>query len=221
METAQLAKLLTAVQEGRLSVAEAVAQWPDQAGGAPDFVVLDHGRAARTGMPEVVFCQGKTPEQVVTIVGRLLSNEGRALATRASVETGEAVMAAYPQARWHQAARVIALGEAAAPPCAADAPFVAVVTAGTSDIPVAEEAALTLEFLGHCVQRVYDVGVAGIHRLMNRLDVNSTLSSGILSGKSMCPEVPGRRNERHCSRLILTFPSGSMRAVNSVSTACW
>ena len=80
------------------------------------------------------------------------------------------MLAAYPQARWHQAARVIALGEAA-PPSAANAPFVAVVTAGTSDIPVAEEAALTLEFLGHNVRRVNDVGVAGIHRLMNRLDV--------------------------------------------------
>ena len=95
METAQLAKLLTAVQEGRLSVAEAVAQWPGQAGGAPDFAVLDHGRVACTGMPEVVFCQGKTPDQVVAIVGRLLINEGRARAMRASVETGEAVMAAY------------------------------------------------------------------------------------------------------------------------------
>jgi len=167
----RLTQLLTAVQEGRLSVAEAVAQWPGQAGGAPDFAVLDHGRAARTGMPEVVFCQGKTPEQVVAIVGRLLTHEGRALATRASTETAEAVLAAYPQARWHQDARVIALGESAAPPSAADAPFVAVVTAGTSDIPVAEEAALTLEFLGHNVRRVYDVGVAGIHRLMNRLDV--------------------------------------------------
>jgi pyridinium-3,5-biscarboxylic acid mononucleotide synthase len=167
----RLTQLLTAVQEGRLSVAEAVAQWPAQAGGAPDFAVLDHGRAARTGMPEVVFCQGKTPTQVVAIVGRLLANEGRALATRASVETAEAVLTTYPQARWHQAARVIALGVSAAPPCAADTPFVAVVTAGTSDIPVAEEAALTLEFLGHCVQRVFDVGVAGIHRLINRLDV--------------------------------------------------
>ena len=116
METAQLAELLTAVQEGRLSVAEALAQWPDQAGQAPDFAVLDHGRAARTGMPEVVFCQGKTPEQVVAIVGRLLTNEGRALATRASVETAEAVLAAYPQARWQQAARVIALGDMPAPP---------------------------------------------------------------------------------------------------------
>ena len=135
------------------------------------FAVLDHDRAGRTGMPEVVFCQGKTPEQVVAIVGRLLTNEGRALATRASAETAEAVLAAYPQAQWHAAARVISLGALPVPPCADDAPFVAVVTAGTGDIPVAEEAALTLEFLGHCVRRVYDVGVAGIHRLMNRLDV--------------------------------------------------
>jgi pyridinium-3,5-biscarboxylic acid mononucleotide synthase len=171
MDADRLTQLLTAVQDGRLSVAEVVAQWPDQAGGVSNFAVLDHGRAGRTGMPEVVFCQGKTPEQVVAIVGRLLTNEGRALATRASVETAEAVLAAYPQARWQQAARVIALGDAAAPPCAEDTPFVAVVTAGTSDIPVAEEAALTLEFLGHCVRRVYDVGVAGIHRLMHRLDV--------------------------------------------------
>jgi hypothetical protein len=170
-DTDRLTQLLTAVQEGRLSVAEAVARWPDQAAGAPDFAVLDHGRAARTGMPEVVFCQGKTPAQVVAIVGRLLTHEGRALATRASTETAEAVLAAYPQARWHQTARVIALEEIAAPAHAADEPFVAVVTAGTSDIPVAEEAALTLEFLGHNVRRVYDVGVAGIHRLMNRLDV--------------------------------------------------
>ena len=103
MEISQLTQLLVAVQEGRLSVAEAVAQWPDQADRAPDFAVLDHGRAARTGMPEVVFCQGKTPEQVVAIIGRLLTIEGRALATRASVETAEAVLAAYPQARGTQA----------------------------------------------------------------------------------------------------------------------
>jgi pyridinium-3,5-biscarboxylic acid mononucleotide synthase len=171
MGTAQLAELLTAVQEGRMSVAEAVAQWPDQGGGPSDFAVLDHGRAARTGMPEVVFCQGKTPAQVVAIVGRLLTKEGRALATRASIEIAQAVLAAYPQARWYQAARVIALGTSETPPYAENTPFVAVVTAGTSDIPVAEEAALTLEFLGHSVQRVYDVGVAGIHRLINRLDV--------------------------------------------------
>jgi hypothetical protein len=141
------------------------------AGPAPDFAFLDHSRAVRTGMPEVVFCQGKTPEQVVAIVGRLLAAEGRALATRASTATAEAVLGAYPHAQWHAAAHVISVGAATAPPSAADAPFVAVVTAGTSDIPVAEEAALTLEFLGHCVERVYDVGVAGIHRLLGRLDI--------------------------------------------------
>lgn len=136
-----------------------------------DFAVLDHGRAGRTGMPEVVFCQGKTPAQVVEIVGRLLANEGRALATRASVETAEAVLAAYPQARWHAAARIIAVGGGPADPLPDAAPYVAVVTAGTSDIPVAEEAAVTLEFLGHPVRRAFDVGVAGIHRLFNRLDL--------------------------------------------------
>ena len=73
------------------------------------FAVLDHSRAGRTGMPEVVFCQGKTPEQVVAIIGRLLTIEGRALATRAAVETAAAVLAAYPQAQWSQLARVISL----------------------------------------------------------------------------------------------------------------
>lgn len=136
-----------------------------------EFAELDHHRAGRTGMPEVVFCQGKTPAQVVEIVGRMLAQEGRALATRASAEIAQAVLAAYPGACWHEAARVLQLGGVASAPAAEDAPFVAVVTAGTGDVPVAEEAALTLEFLGHPVRRVFDVGVAGIHRLMNRLDM--------------------------------------------------
>lgn len=136
-----------------------------------DFAVLDHGRAQRTGMPEVVFCQGKTPAQVVEIIGRLLANEGRALATRASNEVADAVLAAQPQARWHAAARSITVGGGPAGPLPGAAPYVAVVTAGTSDIPVAEEAAVTLEFLGQPVRRVFDVGVAGIHRLFNRLEL--------------------------------------------------
>ncbi len=135
-----------------------------------DFAELDHQRSGRTGMPEVILCQGKTPEQVVAIVSRMLTKEGRVLATRASVETAQSVLAAHEGARWHELARVLTLGDLPpAPP--EDAPFVAVVTAGTGDIPVAEEAALTLEFLGHRARRVYDVGVAGIHRLMNRLEL--------------------------------------------------
>lgn len=168
-DTSELKLILESVREGRLSIDGALAQWPglDQ---SPSFAVLDHTRAQRTGMPEVIFCQGKTTEQVVAIVGRMLEREGRVLATRASSETAAAVMQAYPTAQWHAAARIIAVGDGPAE-ARTDAPYVAVVTAGTSDIPVAEEAAVTLEFLGHAVRRVFDVGVAGIHRLLGRLDV--------------------------------------------------
>jgi NCAIR mutase (PurE)-related protein len=167
----ELTRLLEAVREGRLPVAEALAQWPDPAEPPLDFANLDYGRARRTGMPEVVFCQGKTPAQVVEIVGRLQAKEGRVLATRASQETADAVLRAFPEAWWHEAARVITLGNEATALRAGDPAYVSVVTAGTSDISVAEEAALTLEFLGHHVRRTYDVGVAGIHRLMRKLDL--------------------------------------------------
>ncbi len=169
-DTSEIKLLLESVREGRLSIDEALAQWPglDQ---SPSYAVLDHTRAQRTGMPEVIFCQGKTTEQVVAIVGRMLDREGRVLATRASAETAAAVMQAYPAAQWHAAARIIAVGDGPAKAYTDAMPYVAVVSAGTSDIPVAEEAAVTLEFLGHAVRRVFDVGVAGIHRLLGRLDV--------------------------------------------------
>jgi hypothetical protein len=133
------------------------------------FANLDHDRARRTGIAEVIFCQGKTADQVVEIVGRMVEREGRVLATRAAPDIAQAVLQRFPDARHHAQARIISIGSA---PLAREvAPYVAVATAGTSDIPVAEEAALTLEFLGRSVRRVYDVGVAGIHRLLNRADV--------------------------------------------------
>jgi NCAIR mutase (PurE)-related protein len=133
------------------------------------FANLDHDRAQRTGIAEVIFCQGKTADQVVEICGRMVQREGRVLATRAAPEIARAVQQVFPDARYHPEARIISIG--AESPAKEDAPYVAVATAGTSDIPVAEEAALTLEFLGRSVRRVYDVGVAGIHRLLNRADV--------------------------------------------------
>ena len=144
-----------------------------------EHAVLDHGRAARTGVPEVIFCQGKTTQQVVEIVARVVKREGRVLATRASPETAQEVLRSFPDAVYHELARVLVLdrrpapgGEAAAAAGeGATAPYVAVVTAGTSDLPVAEEAAVTLEFLGARVARVTDVGVAGLHRLLNRREV--------------------------------------------------
>jgi NCAIR mutase (PurE)-related protein len=133
------------------------------------FANLDHDRARRTSLAEVIFCQGKTAEQVAEIVGQMLQREGRVLATRAAPEIARAVQQAFPDARYHAEARILSIGAVSL--AKEDAPYVAVVTAGTSDIPVAEEAALTLEFLGRRVRRVYDVGVAGIHRLLNRADV--------------------------------------------------
>ena len=135
------------------------------------YANLDHGRALRTGVPEVVFCQGKTPGQVVEIAGKILAQEGRVLATRAAPEVAAAVLAAIPAAHYDPLARVITAG--ALPDLPADGPYVAIASGGTSDIPVAEEAALTLEFLGNCVRRTYDVGVAGIHRLLSQRDLLS------------------------------------------------
>lgn len=142
---------------------EPVTQGPDQT-----FARLDHHRGLRNGVPEVVFGQGKTPEQVVAIVERLLAGEGRALVTRAGPEMAQAVQAVWPQAGYHPQARLLLLGEPASP--AAEG-FTAVLSGGTADLPVAEEAALTLEWLGAGVSRVYDVGVAGLHRLLDQLDL--------------------------------------------------
>ena len=169
-EAAELRALLQGLVDGRLEI-EAVFERLSHSSPVADFANLDLHRSGRTGMPEVIFCQGKTTGQVVQIVGRLYEAEGRMLATRASPETATAVLQAFPAAQYHPLSRVIVLQPT--PPvtgCEADC-YAAVVTAGTSDLGVAEEAALTLEYLGWPVRRVTDVGVAGIHRLMSRLDV--------------------------------------------------
>lgn len=127
------------------------------------FAKIDHHRAVRQGFPEVIFCQGKTVGQVVQIMEHLAGRNGNVLATRATAEMYEAVQAAVPHACYNELARIIYVEQEALP--ADDERFVLVITAGTSDIPVAEEAALTAEIMGNKVERVFDVGVAGIHRL--------------------------------------------------------
>jgi hypothetical protein len=130
------------------------------------FARLDHHRSLRTGVPEVIFGQGKTPAQIVSIVDRFVAHGGRAIVTRISPEAVAVVKAGYPQARYTEIAHMLTVGDFPAPPAA---PFVAVLAAGTSDLPVAEEAALTLELLGTQATRVYDVGVAGLHRLLDKV----------------------------------------------------
>jgi NCAIR mutase (PurE)-related protein len=131
------------------------------------FATLDHHRALRRGFAEVVFCQGKTPAQVATIMERLAARADAVLGTRATPEVFAAVRAAVPTARYHELARTITVQRDEGRPRVAG---VAVVSAGTSDLAVAEEAVVTAEVMGHAVDRIYDVGVAGLHRLLAQLE---------------------------------------------------
>lgn len=139
------------------------------AGGFEDlgFAKLDHARAGRCGRPEVIFCEGKTPEEVAVIAARLTAAAGYVLGTRASREQFDAVARELPAARYHERARCLTCGEA---PASGGAFAVGILSAGTADLAVAEEAAVTLAAFGQRVERIYDVGVAGLHRLMARMD---------------------------------------------------
>ena len=128
-----------------------------------DFARVDLARASRCGRSEAIFCEGKLPEEVAVIASRLRADGQPVLGTRARRDHFDAVAAIFPDAVWHERARCITLGEYA-PPLSRFA--VAVVCAGTSDLPVAEEASVTLESFGHRVERISDVGVAGLHRLL-------------------------------------------------------
>lgn len=165
MTEALLAALLADVREGRLEVAAALERlrgFPVDAGVAG--ARLDTQRALRTGVAEVVFCTGKSAAQVAEILQRLRAHHGRALGTRATPEQARQVRERLAEVTYHPVSRLLTLG--AAEPGRGAAPPVAVVSAGSADLPVAEEAAQTLEFLGGCVERCYDVGVAGLHRLL-------------------------------------------------------
>lgn len=132
------------------------------------FARVDLHRHQRRGLPEVIFCPGKTAEQVIHIISSLKKAGQNSFATRADEKLYNAVQAAHPQAVYHHAARAITLDTA---PLPRPTGSVVVISAGTADLPVAEEAALTATRMGARVHRVFDVGVAGLHRLMHHLDV--------------------------------------------------
>ena len=163
-----LAALLQQVASGKLSPDEAreqLAQLPFKELG---HSTLDLHREVRQGIPESVYGENKTPAQLIDILSQLASSHQRALATRISPEKAAIVAAALPGTSYNPTSRLLSLG---APPTAPETPYVLVACAGTSDLPVAEEAAGTLEFLGHRVERLTDVGVAGVHRLFDKLDL--------------------------------------------------
>ncbi len=165
MRAEQLEALLAEVAAGRLTPDRALDRLRHLPFEDLSFARIDHHRSLRQGQPEVVFCEGKTAEQVVSICERLAAMTGSFLGTRCSEQQAAAVRRTFPKSVWTPLARTIHLlpeGVTEAPP---DAGTILVVSAGTSDLPVAEEAAVVAEVFGHRVERLTDVGVAGIHRL--------------------------------------------------------
>jgi NCAIR mutase (PurE)-related protein len=163
MDPKSLRKIMEDVKTGRLSPDEAVAHLRHFPFEDVGFAKVDHHRRLRTGMPEVIFSRGKTPQQVAGIFKRLAAKGGNVLATKASQDHFRAVKKALRKVEYHELGQAILLKQD-------DTIYgkgkIVVVSAGTSDIPVAEEAVVTAEVMGNEVAHVYDVGVAGIHRLL-------------------------------------------------------
>lgn len=165
MTREMLLELLEQVQRGDIATSDAASQLAKLPYEDAGFAKIDHHRSLRIGLPEVIYAAGKTPAQVTEIFARMAAAGGDVIATRASAGAFAAVQAVVPEARYHEEARVIGLRRLAD---AKKSGPVAVVCAGTSDLPVAEEAAVTAEYLGVEVDRVVDVGVAGLHRVLSQ-----------------------------------------------------
>ncbi|MCG3180608.1 MAG: Pyridinium-3,5-biscarboxylic acid mononucleotide synthase [Phycisphaerae bacterium] len=168
MEPNQLADLLNQFKAGQIDLADAIERLRRLPFESLEFATIDHHRRLRCGFPEVIYCPGKTVEQVVTIFTRLAEHGGDVLATRAGDEQVAAVLRKFPSARHHATARAITLRQTE--PQVGNAGLVGIISAGTSDLPVAEEARVTAEIMGAPVTTIYDVGVAGLHRLLGRLE---------------------------------------------------
>ncbi len=167
MDHSYLQDVLNQVAGGKLDPQEALERLKELPYQDLGFANIDQHRNIRTGYPETVYCEGKTPEQVAAIIDKMKEKNSNILGTRASEEVYEKVRETAPEAVYYPAARIFVVKKSED---ILTEKVIAVVTAGTSDIPVAEEAAVTAETMGNRVDRIFDVGVAGIHRLFDRLD---------------------------------------------------
>jgi pyridinium-3,5-biscarboxylic acid mononucleotide synthase len=190
--------LLEAVKTGKVSIEQALDRLQVLPYENLEFARVDHQRYLRRGFPEVIYCPGKTVEQITAIFGRLAKSGGTVLATRAESDTYKTLKLKFPEATYHERARAIVLqGKEKVKPVGS----VVVVTAGTADLPVAEEAALTAELIGSRVEKLYDVGVSGIHRLFDNWTILSKARvivvvagmegalASVVGGLATCPVV--------------------------------
>lgn len=177
MDSADLKRLLARLRKRTLTVEAALHRLRHMPYEQLGFAAIDHHRSLRQGQAETIFCDGKRPEQVLTIIRRMVAAGSSVLATRATPELFQAVKKIKPRAVYHDLGRVITIKNRIDPirrKASKAEGYILLITAGTSDIPVAEEAKVTLEFLGRRVETLYDMGVAGLHRL---LDHRSLLES--------------------------------------------
>ncbi|MCP4230408.1 MAG: nickel pincer cofactor biosynthesis protein LarB [bacterium] len=190
MDKDRLKKLLESVKGGELEIEDALSKLEHLPYHDLGFARVDTHRALRRGFAETIFCSGKTTGQIAAIIEALPDGDSPVLATRASTEVYEAVNAIRPDATYYESARIILLGEMPEP---RSNRVIAIISAGTSDQPVAEEAAVTAQAMGNCVERLYDVGVAGIHRLLdNQNKLQSAAVLVVIAGMDgVLPSVVG------------------------------
>ncbi|HOO67534.1 MAG: nickel pincer cofactor biosynthesis protein LarB [Bacteroidales bacterium] len=180
MNASELEKILNGIRNGSVSVDEAMEKLRDFPYTDLGFARIDHHRELRTGYPEIVYCAGKTPGQVLAIFNAMEKNGNNIIGTRAREEVFRFIVPSFPDAVYYETARIISIKKKEIP---TPVTKIAVITAGTSDIPVAEEAAVTAELLGNDVVRIYDAGVAGIHRLVDKLpEIRACRISIVIAG---------------------------------------
>ena len=167
MNKERLLDILTQVKNGGLDIEDACQALKIMPYEDLGFAKLDHHRALRDNFPEVIYCEGKTDEQIITIFEHFALHNNNMIGTRARAEVYELVKQIIPDVKYSPMARLLYLNRSLLPVIGK----VAVITAGTADIPVAEEAALCLQIMGGEVERVYDVGVAGLHRLLDKIEL--------------------------------------------------
>jgi len=165
--TARLEDILDRVASGRLRPADALRELKDFPYCDLDFAKVDHHRELRKGFPEIIFGLGKTPDQILKIALEIIKKGSNLLATRVEPEAYKKIRSKLPKAAYNPLARTLSYKQKTA---VTGTGRIAIITAGTSDIPVAEEAAVTCDILGNDTVRIYDVGVAGLHRLLGEMD---------------------------------------------------
>ena len=192
MDPKNLETLLLHISNGTISVGEGLEKLRHFPSENISDACIDNQRALRTGIPEVIFGQSKSPEQIVSIARSMLTKTGPVLATRIDQEKARQVMAAIPDLTYHERAGMLVCNPKKIEPGKSRGTIL-VICAGTSDIPVAEEACITAKSLGHPVKTIYDVGVAGLHRLLNQHSILAEASVIIVAAgmEGALPSVVG------------------------------